>query len=220
MTSPGNETVRDDLLNRYRMLRAINMEHQNAVVGMLSKPVILGHMRRLGLARGSHLLVEQDEVLTLGFDLAVYTASNGRSSGLDRYVRTPAFAAGSDEALVLDAMTRARFSIWQVERLHEQTGLIVHDVLRETEAWLIDEHLQASIEPGMSFAARLFEPEPFCMTCGVVVPVDTELLAEVSKDELAWRRGDGFSVGADPRFATAIYRTAIEHGFMDDVSFL
>ncbi len=57
------------------------------------------------------------------------------------------------------------------------------------------------------------------MTCGVIVPVDRELMEEVALDMLAWRRGDPELVAQDPRFATAIYRAAIDAGIMDSVAY-
>jgi hypothetical protein len=63
-------------------------------------------------------------------------------------------------------------------------------VLRDAQGWLIDEQLEASAPEGMAFAGRLSNPESFAITCGVVVPVDRDLIEEVTLDTLAWRRGD------------------------------
>jgi hypothetical protein len=57
------------------------------------------------------------------------------------------------------------------------------------------------------------------MTCGVIVPVDRDLIEEVTFDALAWRRGDPERVAQDPRFATAIYRAAIASGLMKRVAY-
>ena len=165
------------------------------------------------------LVSESEEEMTLAFDLALYTAKDGRSRALDRYARAIPLAPGSDEACMLDAMRNARFSIWRIERRHDTVGVIVTDVLREAEAWLIDESLEASAPEGMSFAGRLCVPEGFAMSCGVVVPVDRDLIAEVALDTLAWRRGDPDGVAQDPRFAIAIYRTAIDSGVMETVTY-
>jgi hypothetical protein len=58
------------------------------------------------------------------------------------------------------------------------------------------------------------------MTCGIVVPVDAEFLEEVILDNVAWlRRADRQQLANDPRFAAAIYRTALNEGIMDNVVF-
>ena len=97
--------------------------------------------------------------------------------------------------------------------------MVVTDVVREAQDWLVDERLEASAPEGMAFAGRLCRPADFAMTCGVVVPVDRDLIEEVTLDTFAWRRGDPEHVAEDPRFATAIYRAAIESGLMDRVAY-
>ena len=92
-------------------------------------------------------------------------------------------------------------------------------MLREAEEWLVDEKLEASAPETMAFAGRVCEPDDFAMTCGVVVPVTRELIEEVTLDMLARRRGDPGQVAQDPRFATAIYRAALDSGIMDHVAY-
>ncbi len=115
-------------------------------------------------------------------------------------------------------MRHARFSVWRIKQRHETAGLIITDVLREAELWLIDEQLEASAPEGLSFAGRICEPDRFAMSCGVVVPVYRELIEEVALDMLAWRRGDPERVAQDPRFAIAIYRAAIDSGILNNVT--
>jgi hypothetical protein len=71
----------------------------------------------------------------------------------------------------------------------------------------------------MAFAARLCEPEEFAMSCSVTVPVTPDLMEEVTLDALAWRHGHPERVAQDPRFAMAIYRTAIDNGAMGRVAY-
>lgn len=211
--------TREEILDRYRRLRAISVDHHSAALKFLSRATILLHAKHLGLAAGGILAAETDEEMTLVFDLALYTANEGRSRALDRYARAVRLAPGSDEARMLDAQRAAHFSIWRIERRHDAAGLIVTDVLREVEAWLVDEKLEASAPEGMSFAGRLSAPESFAMSCGVAVPVDRDLIQEVARDTLAWRRGDPDLVAQDPRFAIAIYRAAIDSGIMESVAY-
>jgi hypothetical protein len=68
--------------------------------------------------------------MTLAEDLATYLPRLGRSHPLDRYTRAAQFVPDTDEAIVLEAMRHAHFSLWHVERRHETAGLILRDVLR------------------------------------------------------------------------------------------
>ena len=211
--------TREKVLERYRQLRAISTRHHSAALEYLSRQAILEHAKRLGLAAGRMLVADSEEEMTLVFDLALYTAKDNRSRALDRYARAASLAPGSDEGRVLEAMRHARFSVWRIHHRHETAGLIVTDVLREVEAWVVDENLEASAPEGLSFAGRVCEPDRFAMTCGVIVPVDRELMEEAALDTLAWRRGDPEHVAQDPRFATAIYRAAIDIGIVNSVAY-
>ena len=211
---------REEILDRYRHLRAISTRHHNAALDCLARPAIMERAKHLGLAYGQALVAESDEEMTLIFDLALHTAKPGRSRAIDRYAKAAAFSGGSDEARALDAICGARFSVWRIKRRHETAGLIVTDVLRDRDTWLLDEALTISAQPGLAFAGRLCWPAEFAMTCGVVVPVDAELLEDVMLDSLTWlRNADPDQLADDPRFAAAIYRSALDAGIMESVVF-
>src|SRR4051812_23177970 len=214
----GAVMTRDQILERYRHLRAISTGHHSGALKFVSKQAILEHAKRLGLATGGMLVAESEAEMTLVFDLALYTARERRSRALDRYARATPLPPGSDAARVLEAMRHARFSVWRIKQRHETAGLIITDVLREAELWLMDEQLEASASEGLSFAGRICEPDRFAMSCGIVVPIYREMMEEVALDMLAQRRGDPERVSQDPHFALAIYRAAINHGILHDVA--
>jgi hypothetical protein len=211
---------RKEILNRYRHLREVSTRHHNAALDFVARSTVLERAKHLGCLCGNTLVAESHEVMTLIFDLAVHTAKPGRSRAIDRYAREAALTPGNDEAGTLDAMCAASFSIWRIDRRHEAAGLVVTDIFRKRETWLIDEGLTASGEPGFAFASRLCWPAEFAMTCGVIVPVDEDIMAQVVSDGMAWLPHSDLDRSADdPRFATAIYRAAISEGVMDRVTF-
>jgi hypothetical protein len=193
-----------EILDRYRCLRAISTHHHSGALGCLARPAILEQAKHLGLAYGRTLVAEREEEMTLLFDLAIYTAKPGRSRAIDRYAKSAMVQPGSDEALTLEAMCQARFSLWRVERQHETAGVIVADLLRHSETWLLDQGLTLSAHPGITVASRLCWPAEFAMTCGVIVPVDGELIEDVLYDSTAWLpHDDPQRLADDPRFATS-----------------
>jgi hypothetical protein len=210
--------TRDQILERYRHLREISTGHHSGALKFLPRQALLEHAKRLGLAIGGMLVAESEAEMTLVFDLALYTAKERRSRALDRYARATPLPPGSDAARMLEAMRHARFSVWRIKQRHEAAGLIITDVLREAEVWLVDEQLEASAPEDLSFAGRICEPDRFAMSCGVVVPIYRELIEEVALDMLAWRRGDPEHVAQDPHFAIAIYRAAIDSGILSNVA--
>jgi hypothetical protein len=213
------EMGRTEILARYRHLRAISTHHHNEALRFVPHSALMEQARRLGLTVGKMLVAESPDEVTLAFDLSLYTALPGRSRGIDRYARSAPVVPGSDEDVMLQALRRARFSVWQVERLHETAGLVAQDLMRQEEVWLVDESLEQTARPGMTLAMRLSAPEAFAMTCGVVVPMDAVTLEEVFDTILERVHGDADAIANDRRFATAIYRIAVMDALMDQVKF-
>ena len=106
---------REQVLARYRQLREIARRHNGEICTRLSLDAMLQQARRLGLARGKTFILDDMEELVYVNDLCIHTASPGRSRPINRYARSADLPAGSDEALVLEAMRAARFSILVIE---------------------------------------------------------------------------------------------------------
>ena len=216
---------RSEILARYRRLRQISKEQHEAVLDIIAPSVLLDWVRRLDLTEGTAIVLENDNEMTLPEDLAIYLPRPGRSHPLERYARVARFAPGSDEAIVLAAMRRARFSLWRIERRHPTTGLILRDLLRGEETWLVDEAMEKNAPPGVEMAARLLQPESFAMTARIIVPLlpDVMTLPEVMEEVFtrapALRRLRGGALAGDPRFAIGFYRAAVAAGAMDRVLF-
>jgi hypothetical protein len=210
---------RGEVLARYRHLREISKQHHSNVMDFLSKDAILHHARRLGLADGKMLMLDSMDELTLAFDLAIHTAAAGRSRAIDRYAGSAQFAQSSDEALVLEAMRNARFAVVLVHRRHQSAGLIVTDIFRKIELWLVDEGLEISLPEGSAFATRYYTPDRFSMTAGVGMPVDLDLLASAVASMPQLLRRSRAEAIEDRRFAEALYRAAIADGIMEGVTY-
>ena len=209
---------RGEVLARYRHLREISKRHHSKALDFLSADAMLHHARRLGLAVGKTLMLDSMDELTLAFDLAIHTAPVGRSRAIDRYARSAQFAQGSDEALVLEAMCNARFAVVLVQRRHQTAGLIVTDLFRNVELWLVDEGLEISLPEGATFATRYYTPEGFAMTAGVGMPVDLVLLKSALKSAPQLLRRSHAEAIDDRRFAETVYRAAIADGIMEGVT--
>ena len=210
---------RDEVLARYRRLRDISKRHHSKAMDFLSRDALLHQARRLGLTVGKMLVLDSLDVMTLAFDLAIHTAPTDRSRAIDRNARSARLAPDSDEALVLEAMLRARFSIVRVVRRHDAAGLILSDMFRRTELWLVDEGLESSVAEGSVLATRFYTPDGFSMTTGVLVPIDLGLMEDALAEVPLLLRKRPEEVPGDRRFAEAIYRVAIASGIMEQVAY-
>jgi hypothetical protein len=207
-------------LARYRRLRALSIELHSGAMKHLGRTAILDHARALGFhVNGRELFLDHQDELDIVFELALHAPRGGRTRPIDRYRKAASFPPGSERGSLLDAICAADFSIWRVERRHDIAGLVVLDVARQRETWLMDEALTKSIDDGESLAARVARPGPFAMTLGVAVPVDGEIL-EAAFDAIpdGPRKSDHDFVN-DPRFALAVYRAALAHGAMENMRF-
>ena len=211
---------RGEVLARYRRLREISKHLHNEMLDFISENTILHHARRLGLADGKTIVLDDIDELTYAFDLAIHTAPPDRSRAIDRYATSARFVPGSDETLVLDAMRAARFSILFIERRHEIAGLIAKDLFRRTECWLVDIGLESSVTDGSLMATRFFTPERFSMTAGVNVPFDPETIEDLTAELPRHLREKPLAtIIDDRRFAETIYRVALSGGVMERIKY-
>ena len=210
---------RAEVLARYRQFREIGKQHHSAVLKFVANDGILTQARRLGLAQGKTLILDSMNDLNLVFDLLIYTTQMNRSRAIDRYARSAQPTPETDEAMVLEAMQHARFSIITCTRRHPVAGLVVQDLFRGTECWLIDEGLERSLPDGAMLATRLYSVDGFSMTSGVIVPLDIALIEQVLADTPQLLRKSREAIIGDRRFAEVVYRTAVVSGIMEQVAY-
>ena len=216
---PETLLSRAEVLTRYRHLREISKRHHSAALDFLAKDAVISQARRIGLAQGKTLVLDSIDDLNLAFDLVIHTAPKDRSRAIDRYARAARLAPESDELLVLEAMQHARFSIISIVHRHPVAGLIAKDLFRGGEVWLVDEGLESSLPDGAALATRIYTPEGFAMTAGVLVPLDGELIENAVADTPQLLRKPPDEVIDDRRFAEAIYRAALASGIMEQVAY-
>lgn len=211
----------DDILARYLHLREISKRIHEEVLKCVSTDALLNHARRLGLAQGKTLLLDDMDEMFYVYDLAVYTAPADRSRAIDRYAKSARFDAQSDEGLILDAMRRSQFAILLIEQRHDAVGLIATDILRNSKVWLLDVGIESSMDDGELIATRLITPGPFSMTAGVMVPFKIEMLESICM-LLPQRMGNSklSRIADDRRFAEAVYKVGLADGVMDRMAYL
>jgi hypothetical protein len=169
---------RAQVLMRYRHLRKISQEHLANAVKLLSGTAILQQAKRLGLAFGRTIVLDNEDDITLAYDLLIHTAPAGRWRAIDRYAAAAKLQQGTDKALMLEAMRNARFVIFRVKQRHPSTGLIVEDFFRGAELWLVDEGLEKTLPNESLFATRVYKPDQFVMTAGIGIPFNRDLLED------------------------------------------
>lgn len=211
---------RQETLERYRHLRAINKEHHSEIMKHLPKKSFLTWAKRIGLIKGKKTLVANNlSEVNLVSDLAIYSSRMSNTTEVERHRRRAEYPEDSDEAIVLNAMCHSRFAFFQTERRHAVAGLIVNDLFRKEEIWLMDEGFEETVPGGFAFASRLIKPGEYYMTTGAAIPIDEDVVDEIaavcpnmSPDTITNER-------KNVRFIEAVYKTAIKIGSMDNISY-
>jgi hypothetical protein len=203
---------RAEVIARYRRLRAISTELHHQILKQVSTDALLQQGRRLGLVSGRTWILDDENELHYALDLAIHTAPPDKARAIDRYARSAKFAPGSNDAITLEAMCKARFTLLCVERRHETAGVIATDLCRRKEFWLMDEGLELSVPLEDVIATRLFTPAEFSMTCGVTVPVDAAYLGAALMKLPHLGDKDVGEAANDRRFAETLYRFALADG--------
>lgn len=204
--------TRDEILNRYQRYRQACTALQTAALKCVSNAGLITAAKRLGLSDGKRIIAESEDDLVLVYDLALHTAPRGRSRAIERYARQHQ-GGSDDETAVLTALCKTCFSLYEVRAQHPEAGLLLEDLLRGAETWLVDVNLEATATTGAVMAMRLAQPDAFAISCGVAVPIDDETLDELfdyltdggEEDDLA-------AIPDDPLFAQSIYQLALELG--------
>lgn len=213
-------TTRRDALTNYRAAREAICRHLNGAVKFASGKAIKEAARKIGLVSNSTIVADCFSEMALAFDLVVFGARTDRSRAIDRYARASRFPAGSIEATVLEVMRVSKFHIIQVKARHDIAGIVVDDVFRQNELWLMDEGFEQTAENGLVLAGRLVRLGPFCATAGATVPLDRNVLQDAFYSMATARNQDfGAATLDDPRLPEAIYAAAIRNGAMNSIAF-
>ena len=79
--------------------------------------------------------------------------------------------------------------------------------------------LRGRSRTGLALATRLFTPERFAMTAGLVEPLDIELIKDAVNDTPHLLRSRHEGMIDNRRFAEAIYRVALASRLMAQVAY-
>jgi len=77
-----------------------------------------------------------------------------------------------DEALLLDAMTKASYRILGIEFIEVGVGMYCRDLLRGQRLFLMDKGFSNTTTPGCVLASNVLDLPEFSMTAGGALPID------------------------------------------------
>ncbi len=167
------------LLRRYRRLRVIMRDLHSELLDSVPKDTFAGCGEKLGFMVDGTLVFETEDESSVLMDYCLYDGWSGQHNAITRVLAKPPYATGSDEMLLLGAMSEARYSLFQVESVAEGFGVNCRDLLRGDGGSIVDEGLGNTAVPGVIFACRLVVLPELSMTTGAPLPIDTETLEDI-----------------------------------------
>ena len=167
------------LLERYRHLRAMSRELHNGLLDSVPRDVFAECSEKLGFLIDDTLVFESEDESAVLMDYCLYDGWSGDHNAITRFLAQQPYPSDSDEMLLLKAMSRARYSLYQVESVVEGLGVNVLDLLRGDSFLVIDEALSRTAAEGIIMAARIITLPDFSMSTGATLPIDAETLAAI-----------------------------------------
>jgi hypothetical protein len=210
---PGGEE-RSALVERYRQLRKISTDHQTVLAKRAIETSAIDIAIRIGLAKDAGEISSMDfENLAPALDIALFSKPVNGSSLVERYLEELRGRLRGEHLSIVEAMADARFSVFEMVERHPVAGVILIDLATREKIWLMDQGFEASVPPGYQLALRLFEPDEFQMTTGVVVSMNDEAIWEAVNRRCPLTRNDDLLVIRDHNdIAEAVYAAAVETG--------
>ena len=211
---------RDEAVLHYQALRKSVNGHLAGALKYLKKQALMDAAHYLGITSGANTIASSFDEMQLACDVAVFGKKHDeRLRAIDRYARQQSFPEGSMDAITLSALLNDTFCIIEVKGLHEVAGLVVEDINRKSEMWLMDEGFEATANPGLILGARIVQPTEFCMTAGGAIPLTLDVIADALNRRGIWMKNSPTTTLADPRFPSALYAAAIKHRVMERFHF-
>ena len=212
-------------LKRHHRLRAILIEHQNAVVTTVPRSALLSAAKRFGLAVGDRLLLETEGEMVILFDYLIYHHRQRDTTLVQKYLARLPETDDPDETLVRQAMGSPRFSMFEVEGAHSFIGVVVRDLVCGGSDFVVDQGLSTSVKPGRYMALRLLPLPEYWMTSGAGFPLSSEIVETIQDTFVpALRLTEGenlnlLSSKAGDELATVVTGAAINVGTTGDIKF-
>ena len=212
--------TRGDVLRHYKELRKSVNSHLSGSLKYLRKTALMEAARAIGIVSGIKTITSSFDEMQLACDVAVYGRKpDERLRAIDRYARHQVFEDRSIDAITLSAVVSDRFTLIKVRGRHHIAGLMVEDINRHNEMWLMDEGFEATADPGLVLGARIIKPTAFCMTAGGAIPINPEVISDALSRRAIWLKNKPEQTLEDPRFPAALYSAAIRNHVMDNFQY-
>jgi hypothetical protein len=212
-------------VNRYLELRQKSKALHNAIVSTLDKKLLLDAARELGMLRRKQIVFECESETDIFMDHCIYDHLRAGRTPIDLYFDQNPPAAGSDEALLAEAMKSAQFSLLTIEAVEPGIGAHVRTPPPVSRFFLTDIALSKTMVPGEMLIARYIDVEGIVMSSGASIPLDEfsglqVMMIMMQESMSASEIGKELSARAfGSKFNTAVLRACLQTGASEFVGY-
>lgn len=160
-----------DLAARYRRLRAAAYNLGNKLASTLPADVIHEGGKKLGLLHGRKLILDSEDQLSVLMDYCIYNVFRDDRNAIDRYLANLPDEPSEEEAICLQAMQRATYTVVMIETLQPGLGAMVRDLRSGEVTLLVDLAMSETAVPDLILATRLLPVDDWVMTGGAALPL-------------------------------------------------
>lgn len=204
-------------LDEYRRFRAILRRHHNAIVKTVPDKTFRQCARTLELLHGNKLELSSESDLTILYDYCIYSHHLRGRNLVQRFVNQLPLTEDNEEIAVRQAICRARYSIFQIERLSKHRVIQACDLVRGDKLSVVDESLSRTLKKGTFLGGRLIPLPDYWVTTGACFPLDPEIvdfiqLVLIPALKLTEGTTQTLSAEAEEELAITVIGAAIQSG--------
>lgn len=212
LESPFASTEFPRYLKEYQTYRSVGQDLNTRLIKQLPRAAIEECGKKLGVWKRGTLILGGEDELSVLMDYALFHFSRNDVNAVSRFLKMSPPDESSMEMTLLQAMLKAHYSLFSVKAIHANKGLVLSDLLRDNEIFLIDLSMSRTAMPGMLFMGHVLPMPNFHMTSGAFMPVpesimDDTLPAIVDK---FYKEGEVLSPGQEAAFAAQVIRVALQ----------
>jgi SEC-C motif len=218
-------TAHSHLVVPYRRTREIRFRFNNLLALAIPQPVLRECGRKLGIFRKETFVFGSEDEVSILMDYGIYHPQSDGRNMVARYLEETPTPAGSDEIAVLQAMTHAYYSVFQVTDVERGVGISVVDLLRDEPGFFVDVGLGNTANRHMMIASRAIPEDGFLATGGAGLPLDASAARRVF-DELTRTRQTPDHIDfhkitprRESEIAALIIRTGLSEGMSSRVAY-
>ncbi len=164
----GQATSDNEILDRYRAARALGRDLQVRLIKDLPKPALPECAKKLGLVKSGTLIINQDDEIAIAYDYCLHHFRRVGKNAIEKSLET---SSEAQETAWLEALTRARFSVFMVESIAAHRGARLLDLIQGESLDLIDLGLASTGQPGLILVGRIVNFDHLHLTSGTLIPI-------------------------------------------------